>query len=125
MQTVEVEELADVVNASLTQYASTLTDTVKDAVKSASQTVKSEIEQRAPVLTGRYKKSFVITKTKETKDGLTEVVHSPTDYQLTHLLEKGHAKRGGGRVKARVHIAPAEKAGIEKLKTEVEKGITS
>ena len=56
---------------------------------------------------------------------LTEVVHSPTDYQLTHLLEKGHAKRGGGRVKARVHIAPAEKAGIEKLKTEVEKGITS
>lgn len=84
-----MREPADAVNASLTQYASTLTDTVKDAVKSASQMpVKSEIEQRAPVLTGRYKKSFVITKTKETKDGLTEVVHSPTDYQLTHLLEK-------------------------------------
>jgi len=38
-------------------------------------------------------------------------------------LEKGHAKRGGGRVEAKVHIAPAESYAISQLEDKIVKGL--
>ena len=51
------------------------------------------------------------------------VVHSKDRYQLAHLLEKGHAKRGGGRVGGKSHIAPAEQHGIEQLEQDIERAL--
>ncbi len=106
------------------EYADTSAETVKTAVKKASNTVKKEVVKNAPVRTGKYKRSFKVTKQKETANALTMVVHSKDRYQLTHLLEKGHAKRGGGRVRAIPHIAPAEQKGIEELTKEIERGLS-
>lgn len=51
------------------------------------------------------------------RQGKKFIVHNKTDYQLTHLLEKGHALRRGGRkigeTKEYPHIIPAAEIAIE------------
>ena len=107
----------------VTPHAKLASSEVKRAVRKSAKTVKEEIEAGAPSRTGRYKSSWVATKQEESSQSLQMVVHSKDRYQLTHLLEKGHAKRGGGRVAARPHIAPAEQEGVELLQSLIEKAL--
>ena len=92
-----VDGLADAIMDGLKEYADLATDTIKDAVKDVSKTVKKDIQANAPKRTGRYKKSWTVKKTAESSNSLTMTVHSKDRYQIAHLLEHGHAKRGGGR----------------------------
>ncbi len=119
-----VNDMADAIMKGLMEYADVSTETVKNAVKKAGNTVKKEVSANAPKKSGKYKKSFTVTKQKETAESLTVVIHSKNRYQLTHLLEKGHAKRGGGRVEGIPHIAPAEEKGIRQLTGEIERGLS-
>ena len=72
---------------------------------------------------GKYAKSWVVKKQKETEYSVSLVVHSRTRYRLAHLLEFGHAIRGGGRVEARPHLAAAEEKGIKQITEEIESGL--
>ncbi len=107
----------------LQDYADLATDDLKAAVKKAGTTVRKQIQATAPSDTGKYAKSWSVKKTKETSNSLEVTVYSKNRYQLAHLLEFGHAKRGGGRVAGRAHIAPAEQAGIEELEKEIERSL--
>lgn len=51
-------------------------------------------------------------------------VYSKNRYQLAHLLEHGHAKRGGGRVSGKPHIAPAEENGVEMLENLIKEALS-
>ncbi len=120
---IKIDQLASTVMKELNDYAELATDDMKTAVKEAGNTVKKQIQSTAPKKTGKYSKSWAVKKTKESSHSLEVTVHSRNRYQLAHLLEFGHAKRGGGRVAGRSHIAPAEQMGIEQLEQSIERSL--
>lgn len=121
--TIRIDQMADAIMQGLNEYAELATEDMKKAVKSASKTVKKEIQAGAPQKSGAYSKSWAVKTVRETANSLEQTVHSKNRYQLAHLLEHGHAKRGGGRVSGTAHIAPAEQMGIEQLEDAIEKAL--
>ena len=110
-----IDNLADEIMKGLTEYVDLAEADMKKAVKKTATAVKKDIAANAPKRTGKYAASWTTKKTKENSHSLEMTVHSKDRYQLAHLLEKGHAKRGGGRVAGRPHIAPAEESGAKML----------
>ena len=118
-QRVEIGHMAEVIMDGLREYADLATDSMKAAVKKAGNTVRKEVSANAPRRTGTYAKSWRTRKTRESSNVLEVTVYSPKRYMIAHLVEHGHAKRGGGRVAGKPHIAPAERHGIEQLEREI------
>ena len=120
---VKIDQMAHVIMDGLQEYADLATDDMKAAVKKAGDEAKKDVQAGAPVKSGKYKKSWTVKTTKENANTLEVTVHSRNRYQIAHLLEFGHAKRGGGRVRAFPHIAPAEQKAAELLEREVERAL--
>ena len=118
---ISIDALSETVMQELNEYADVACDEMKEAVKRSSTLVKNQIKANAPRETGAYAKSWSTKNTRETAHSLEVTVYSRNRYQLAHLLEHGHAKRGGGRVSARPHIAAAEQMGMEQLERDIER----
>ena len=100
-QTILPDDLSSTINDLLTEYgdeaSQAIGEIIPDVAKEATKRLKSANSYNRR--TGRYNKGW--STSKEAK----AIVHNKTDYQLTHLLEFGHAKANGGRTKAFQHIA--------------------
>ena len=114
------DSFANALTAALKAYTADLEGDLDELKEDCANNAAKELKQNSPRDTGDFAKGW--TK-KKTKDGF--IVHNRTNYQLTHLLEKGHAKREGGRVPPKVHIAPVEeknmKAFVEGAKKVIKK----
>jgi len=114
-----IGDLSKEISKALSEYTAEVTEGLEEAKeKVAKDTVKHLRSLDHPKLTGDYAKGWARKKV-----GTAEVIHNRTDYQLTHLLEKGHAKRDGDRVPAIPHIGPAEEKAIEEYVSKAEKVI--
>ena len=120
---ISISQLSAAVMEELEGYADLAAEDMKSAVKKAAATVRKDIEAGAPRNTGDYAKSWAVKTTKESSNALQVTVYSRNRYQIAHLLEYGHAKRGGGRVEGKTHIAPAEEKGIRQLEEEIERSL--
>lgn len=102
--------------AALKEYADVAVETLTETIETTAKETVKELKSTSPKDTGDYAKSWKQKTVKKTSTGIEKVVYaSGHEYSITHLLEKGHAKRGGGRVKAYPHIAKAEKNATEKI----------
>lgn len=119
-RTVSIDEMDSAIMDELEKYAELASDDLKAAVKETAASVRKDIQAGTPVDTGKYKKSWSVKNVHEDSESIDLVVHSRNRYQIAHLLEHGHAKRGGGRVAAKPHIAAAEQRGNEKLVITIE-----
>ena len=119
-RTVSIDEMDNEIMEELEKYADLAADELKAAVKETAASVRKDIQAGAPVDTGKYKKSWSVKNVREDSESIELVVHSRNRYQIAHLLEHGHAKRGGGRVAAKPHIASAEQRGNVKLVQTIE-----
>ncbi len=107
-----IRGIADAISNELKRYNLVLQEDIDNLMKEVSKEVVDELRNSSstPRLTGDYAAGW-----KRSKIRGAWIVHNETDYQLTHLLEKGHAKVGGGRVRAYVHIAPIAQKAVDKI----------
>lgn len=62
-------------------------------------------------------------KVKKEGDGVSGEIGNKLVPGLPHLLEKGHAKVGGGRVEGREHIADAADKAFDELQDQIEAAV--
>jgi hypothetical protein len=113
---IKVDQLAATVQKELGVYSEAVTAEIKKVVDTVSKEAVTALKNSSPRRGGKYGRGWQTAAAYESARTKRSTVHNRTSYQLTHLLENGHAKRGGGRVSPATHIAPVEKAAMQKLK---------
>ena len=114
-----MQDIASEITKALSEYTSEVEeklDGIKDDV--ADETVNMLKANSPQGRRGKYAKGW-----QKKKDGTSYIIHNATDAGLTHLTERGHAKRNGGRTKAQPHISTAEEMAIKKFENKVERAI--
>ena len=103
-----IEGLSDAIVKALAEYTDEVEKGLEVEKKTVAEKAVQVLEATSPKgATGDYAKGWTTSNING-----KQVVHNKTDYQLTHLLEYGHAKRNGGRVAGKPHIRPVEEKAV-------------
>ena len=112
---VKVDDLAGEIVLAVRTYTEEVGEAIEEAVKETAQALAADLRETSPKDTGEYAKGWTAKKEGPGR----YVVYNKKKPQLTHLLEHGHAKRGGGRVEGRPHIKPAEERHAPQLERKI------
>ena len=84
-------------------------ESTQEAVKAATKAGLREVKSNSSIFrgTGKYKSGWK-SRVETTRLSASGVIYNASLPGLPHLLEFGHAKKNGGRVPGRMHIAPVQ-----------------
>jgi hypothetical protein len=111
---VSIDDVGTEIANIIQEYTEDVSKAIEEENKNISDEAVKELRNTSPKKTGEYAKGW--TKKKQ---GNGYVIYNKNKPSLTHLLEHGHAKRGGGRVSGKPHIRPVEEKAIKKLEDSV------
>ena len=124
MATVKIDQLAAEIAKGLAEYSQDVVEKVNVSSEKVGKAAVKRLKQTSPKRYGNYAKSWAMKTEKEIGQPHKRIIHAKAPhYRLTHLLEHGHAKVGGGRVEGKPHIRPAEEMVIREFMAEVEEAI--
>lgn len=128
MAKVSVAQMVGAITRELANVSEESIDALKAESKREAENAKSKLQSTSPRLTGSYQKGWRYRVSYESAEDIRITVFNATDYQLTHLLENGHATaNGSGRVAGIEHIAPVEQeiqANLaDKVKVRISRGL--
>jgi hypothetical protein len=115
---VSINQLNNEIMRQLNIYTHDVQEKIKVSQVDLGKEAVKELKSSSPKDTGNYRKGWRLKKEKD-----RVVVHNINP--LTHLLEKGHANRDGGRTPPQVHIAPVEERVVGEFIERVESDIQS
>ena len=107
-KTVTIDDMDAAIMDILNEYEEFTVHTVREATQKIAKEGVKALKSSSGAFggSGKYARGWTSTSEGGRLD-TTVTIHNRTP-GLPHLLENGHAKRGGGRVAGRVHIAPVE-----------------
>lgn len=124
MAKISVDQLAAEIAKELSKYSQEVVEKINLSSEKIGKAAVKQLRQTSPKRTGEYAKSWTMTTEKAVGQPHKRIIHAKAPhYRLTHLLEYGHAKVGGGRVEGKPHIRPAEEMVIQEFVREVEEAI--
>lgn len=116
MTKTSIDNLANEITSALKEFTTEVEVGMEKAKEDNAKLGAKTLKVTSPKKTGDYAKGW-----RAKRFGTAWAVHNATDYQLTHLLEKGYAKVGGGRVSGKPHIGPVEEQVIVGYEKQLEK----
>jgi hypothetical protein len=118
---ISIDDLAKTIESEVRNWTKDIVDDIDDIKKDITKNGVKQLRRGSPKRTGDYAKNWTSQKLKNGDQVIYQ--KSPTS-RLTHVLEKGHAKRNGGRVNPQVHIAPVEEELVSDYINRVEKRLS-
>lgn len=126
-KTIKPADLGTAIEQELTTYHKGVIDRVNLASEEAAKALVKKTKQTAPKKSGAFRKALAYKTETNTATGdkrFTWGAKAPY-YRLTHLLVKGHAKKGGGRVEGDPFLSNALAEVLPEYEREVEEAVKS
>ncbi len=123
---IQPKDFSSYMNDLLDEYGAEIVSITIEAADNVSKGARTKLRQKSTGsfkdITGSYRRGWR-AQLKKSRIGVFATVYNATDYRLTHLLEYGHAMRGGGRSKEFPHISDVNAWAIEQFELALARGI--